>query len=82
MLKQLSVIWVLVLAAVGTSATAAAPIPPAPTIDARAYLLIDAESGQQLAALKASDKSFDMEAYVKRSMGTVMELVAAACEDI
>jgi serine-type D-Ala-D-Ala carboxypeptidase (penicillin-binding protein 5/6) len=53
MLKQVSVIGVLVLAAVGTTAT---PIPPAPTIDARAYLLVDAESGQQLAALKADDR--------------------------
>jgi D-alanyl-D-alanine carboxypeptidase (penicillin-binding protein 5/6) len=56
MLKQVWVMWVLVLAAIGTAATAAAPIPPAPAIDARAYLLVDADSGQQLAALKADDR--------------------------
>jgi serine-type D-Ala-D-Ala carboxypeptidase (penicillin-binding protein 5/6) len=39
-----------------TSARAAAPIPPPPAIEARAYLLIDADSGQQLAALKADDR--------------------------
>jgi serine-type D-Ala-D-Ala carboxypeptidase (penicillin-binding protein 5/6) len=56
MLKQVWLMGALILAAISTAATAAAPIPPAPAIDARAYLLVDADSGQQLAALKADDR--------------------------
>ncbi len=55
MLKQVIAMSALVLATTGAVA-ATVPIPPPPTIDARAYLLVDAESGQQLAALKADDR--------------------------
>jgi D-alanyl-D-alanine carboxypeptidase (penicillin-binding protein 5/6) len=57
MLKQVFGMLALMPVAVGTAAlAAAAPIPPAPAIEARAYLLIDAESGQQLAALMPDDR--------------------------
>ena len=57
MLKSSLALLALIHAVAGTVATAAAaPIPAPPAVDARAYLLIDAESGQQLAALKADDR--------------------------
>jgi D-alanyl-D-alanine carboxypeptidase (penicillin-binding protein 5/6) len=55
MLKSSLALLVLIHAVAGTAA-AAAPIPAPPAVDARAYLLIDAESGQQLAAFKADDR--------------------------
>ena len=54
----------LLLLSLSLCAHAAVPIPKAPALDARSYVLIDHDTGRVLAADKA-----DLEQVVARSMG-------------